>query len=74
MRVYTNPEKLKRIKEKEKNKKSKPLPYEYHTLENGEKIKFIPCVEEHYVEVQKKIRLHSSNTKNPRKFTHKNNR
>ena len=38
MRVYTNPEKLKRIKEKEKNKKSKPLSYEYHISEEGEKI------------------------------------
>jgi hypothetical protein len=73
MRVYTNPEKLKRIKEKEKNKKSKPLPYEYHTLENGEVIKYIPCEEEHHVEVKKKIKLHKGN-KNPKKYTHKKNK
>ena len=68
MRVYTNPEKLKRIKEKEKNKKSKPLSYEYHTSDSGEKIKYIPCTEEHYVEVKKKIKLHKGNNK---KYTHK---
>lgn len=50
MRVYTNPEKLKRIKEK--NKKSKPLSYEYHISEEGEKIKYIPC---NFKQLKKKI-------------------
>lgn len=70
MRVYTNLEKLKRIKEKENNKKEKPLSYEYHISEEGKKIKYIPCDEEHYVEVKKKVRLHSSN-KNHKKYKHK---
>jgi len=52
------------IKRKGYTKKSKPLSYEYHISEEGEKIKYIPCNEEHYVEVKKKIKLHSSNKNN----------
>jgi hypothetical protein len=74
MRVYKNPEKVKRDKRKERRKEEKvkrnsPDPIVYTTPE-GEKIKYIPCDVDHEMVVEKKINLRGRN-KNHKKYTHR---
>jgi hypothetical protein len=58
MRIYLNPLKSKRNNGKKSNQKKNttPLSCTYHKSISGEKIKFIPCSEEHLVEVKKRIK------------------
>jgi hypothetical protein len=74
MRVYKNPERLKKEKKRnkrkeEKIKKNTPDPIIYTTPE-GEKIKYIPCDVYHEMDVERSINLKGKN-KNHKRYTHK---
>ena len=74
MKVYKNPEKIKRDKRKEKRKEEKvkkntPDPVIYITPE-GEKIKYIPCDVDHEMDIERSINLKGKN-KNHNRYTHR---
>ena len=74
MKVYKNPEKIKRDKRKEKRKEEKvkkntPDPIIYITPE-GEKIKYIPCDVDHEMDIERSINLKGKN-KNHKRYTHR---